>query len=153
MSTTPYDKLLEMGIKLPNAAAPAGSYVRALTSGKLVFISGQLPFKDDKLLISGKVGAEVSVESGKSAARQCAINLVAALDDHLGDLSKVKQILKLTVFVASTPEFTGHAEVANGASDFLAALFGEAGKHTRMTIGVSVIPLNAPVAIDMIAQI
>ena len=137
-------KLTELGLILPEVAAPAGSYLPAMISGNLVFTAGQLPLVDGKLMATGKHGAEM--------AQRCALNALAAVKSVLGDLDRVKQIVKIVGFVASVPEFTSQPAVINGASEFLQQLFGDAGKHARSAVGVPVLPLDAPVEIELIVE-
>jgi enamine deaminase RidA (YjgF/YER057c/UK114 family) len=145
-------KLTELGLILPEVAAPAGSYLPAMISGNLVFTAGQLPLVDGKLMATGKHGAEITVEHGAEMAQRCALNALAAVKSVLGDLDRVKQIVKIVGFVASVPEFTSQPAVINGASEFLQQLFGNAGKHARSAVGVPVLPLDAPVEIELIVE-
>jgi enamine deaminase RidA (YjgF/YER057c/UK114 family) len=149
----PEAKLAELGIKLPDPVTPAGSYVPAVRTGNYVYCSGQVPFKDGVLLATGTVGADVDIELAGQCARQCGINLIAALKGEIGDLSSVVRIVKLTVFVACTPGFTQQPIVGNGASDLMAAVFGDAGIHARAAIGVASLPLGVPVEVDLIAEV
>ncbi|QMU55914.1 MAG: RidA family protein [Candidatus Mycalebacterium zealandia] len=144
-------KLKTMGFTLPPAPAPAGSYVPSTRSGNLIFVSGQLPLKDGKLLFEGKVGGGVSVEQAKECARICAINALAVLSVSDG-LEAVERIVKVTGYVASVDGFTGQADVVNGASDFFSEVFGRKGGHSRSAVGVSELPLGAPVEIEVIAE-
>jgi len=145
-------KLTELGLILPEVAAPAGSYLPAMISGNLVFTAGQLPLVHGKLMATGKHGAEITVEHGAEMAQRCALNALAAVKSVLGDLDRVKQIVKIVGFVASVPEFTSQPAVINGASEFLQQLFGDAGKHARSAVGVPVLPLDAPVEIELIVE-
>jgi enamine deaminase RidA (YjgF/YER057c/UK114 family) len=145
-------KLAELGLVLPAAAPPVASYVPAIESGGLLHISGQLPFKDGQL-IKGKLGDSVDLAGGAEAAQACALMLVAQIKAALGGLHRVERIVKLGVFVNATPEFGDQPKVANGASDLMVALFGEAGKHARSAVGVGSLPLGAAVEIDAIVQI
>jgi enamine deaminase RidA (YjgF/YER057c/UK114 family) len=146
-------KLTEMGITLPSVAPSVGAYISGVRSGNLLFISGQLPSHGGKVLISGKVGQEVMLDHARDAARLCAINALAAVKDHLGSLEKVEQIVRLEVFVNSAPGFTDQPQVANGASQMLHEVFGSAGRHARLAVGVSELPLNAAVELAMIVEI
>ncbi|CAA6603896.1 putative endoribonuclease L-PSP [Rhodospirillaceae bacterium LM-1] len=146
------DKLAQQGIALPQAAAPVANYVPFALTGNLLFMAGQLPLKDGKLLAVGKLGAEVGLEDGSLAARQCAINLLAQAKAALGDLDRVKRVLRLGVFVASAADFTDHPKVANGASDIMALAFGDAGRHVRTTVGCPSLPLDAAVEADAIFE-
>ena len=145
-------KLAELGLELPQAAAPVAAYVPVVEVGGLLHISGQLPFRDGRI-VTGRLGADVSLEDGQDAARRCALMLVAQIKAAIGDLARVKRIVKLGVFVNSTPDFTDQPKVANGASDLMVALFGDAGKHARSAVGVAVLPLGAAVEVDAIVQI
>jgi len=145
-------RLLELGVELPTPAAPAANYVPFVQTGNLLFISGQLPIKDGKLMAMGLLGRELGTEAGKLAAKWCAVNVLAQVRAALGDLDRIKRIVKLTVFVASTPDFVEHHVVANGASDFLAAALGDGGCHARAAVGMACLPLNAPVEIDAVIE-
>ena len=145
-------KLAELGLELPSVATPAGAYVPAVISGNLVFTAGQIPLVDGVLMATGKVGNEISAEFAKEIAQRCALNALAAIKGVLGDLSRVKRIVKVVGFVASTPEFTGQPGVLNGASELLGKLFGEAGLHARSAVGVASLPLDAPVEVELIVE-
>ncbi len=142
----------ELGVSLPAAAAPAANYVPYMASGNLIFTAGQLPLKDGKLAVSGLLGRDVDVAAGKEAAKLCAINILAQAKAALGDLEKIHRLVKITVFVASSPDFTEQHLVANGASDFLVAALGERGKHARAAVGTASLPLNAAVEIEAIIE-
>ncbi len=143
------EKLSELGIALPAPMAPVANYVPFVVTGKLVVISGQLPAVDGSVAVTGKVGEAVSVEQGQHAARLCFINLLAHLRDACGDdLGRVRRVVRLGGFIASPPGFTQHAAVMNGASDLAVAVFGEAGRHARSTIGVPALPLDAAVEVE-----
>lgn len=142
-----------IGAELPVAPKPLAAYIPAQQNGNLIFTSGQLPLKDGKLLAEGKVNDVVSEETAVECARQCAVNCLSAVKGVIGDLEKIDQIIKLTVFVNSTNGFSGQPKIANGASEFLVQVFGEQGKHARSAVGVSELPLNAPVEIEMIVRI
>jgi enamine deaminase RidA (YjgF/YER057c/UK114 family) len=146
-------RIAELGLELPPAPTPLAAYAPFAKSNKLVFVSGQLPRKDGKIICTGRVGAEVSLEQGKEAARLCALNAVSVLKAAAGNLDKVRKILRLTCWVASAEDFYDHPKVADGASDLMVGIFGEAGKHARMSTGVNVLPGNAAVAIDLIAEL
>ena len=137
---------------LPSVATPAGSYLPAVRSGNHVYVSGQLPLIDGALPATGKVGAEVSPEQANELAARCALNALAALEQLVG-LAAVTRIVKVTGFVASAAGFTGQPGVVNGASDLFAVVFGEAGRHARSAVGVAELPLNAPVEIEVIAEV
>jgi enamine deaminase RidA (YjgF/YER057c/UK114 family) len=145
-------KITELGLTLPNVAPPAGSYLPALTSGNLVFTAGQIPLVEGKLAAIGKVGAEISLEKAQELARICLLNGLAAVKSEIGDLSRVKRIVKLVGFVSSDPSFIQQPQVINAASDLLAEIFGEAGRHARSAVGVAVLPLDAPVEIELIVE-
>ncbi len=145
-------KLAELGLSLPEAAAPVAAYVPVVEAGGLLHLSGQLPFKNGQL-ITGRLGDGVDLEGGQDAARACGLMIVAQLKKYLGDLARVERIVKLGVFVNSTRDFTDQPKVANGASDLMVALFGDAGKHARSAVGVPALPLGAAVEIDAIVQI
>jgi enamine deaminase RidA (YjgF/YER057c/UK114 family) len=151
--TTPEEKLAEMGLAVPEVANPVASYVPAVRSGNHVFTSGQLPMREGQLVATGKVGGSVTPEQALECAQQCALNALAAVRAEVGDLSAVKRIVKVVAFVASTPEFTGQPGVANGASDLLGEVFGEIGRHARSAVGVAVLPLNAPVEVELTVEI
>lgn len=147
------DRLAELGLERPAVAAPVGSYVPAIRDGDLVLTSGQLPFVAGSLPAMGKVGAEVSAERARELARVCAVNAVAAVHELIGDLDRVAQVVKVVGFVASDPSFTGQPGVLNGASDVLAEIFGEAGRHARSAVGVAVLPLDAPVEVEITVRV
>lgn len=150
--TTPEDRLAQLGVQLPAVAAPVAAYVPAVRSGNHVHTSGQLPMSEGKLLATGKVGAEVSPEDAVALARQAALNALAAVRAEIGELSAVKRVVKVVVFVASAPDFTGQPQVANGASELLGAAFGDAGRHARSAVGVAVLPLDAPVEVELVVE-
>ena len=151
--TTPEERLASLGLSVPDVAKPVAAYIPALRTGNNHFTSGQLPMRDGQLITTGKVGGEVTPEEAGECARQCALNALAAVKAELGDLSQVKRIVKAVVFVASTPDFTGQPGVANGASELFGDVFGEAGQHTRSAVGVPVLPLDAPVEIELIVEV
>jgi enamine deaminase RidA (YjgF/YER057c/UK114 family) len=145
-------RLKDLGLELPGVATPAGAYVPAVISGNLVFTAGQIPLVDGTLMATGKVGAEITPDFAKEIAQRCALNAIAAVKSVLGDLSRVKRVVKVVGFVASTPEFTGQPGVVNGASELLGAVFGDAGLHARSAVGVAVLPLDAPVEVELIVE-
>ena len=153
MSDTIEKRLSDLGVTLPAAAAPAGSYVPFVQSGKLLFTAGQLPLKDGKLQATGLLGRDLETAAGKEAAKLCAINILAQVKAAVGDLSKIRRLVKISVFVASTPDFTEQHVVANGASDFLFAVLGDVGKHARAAVGMAALPLNAAVEIEAIIEV
>jgi len=147
------DRLAELGRVLPGVAAPVAAYVPAVRSGSYVFTSGQLPMVDGSLAATGKVGAEVSAEDAKQLAATCVLNALAAIKAEIGDLDRVRRIVKVVGFVASTPDFTGQPGVVNGASELLGEVFGDKGVHARSAVGVAVLPLDAPVEVELIVEI
>ena len=153
MSETIEKRLSDLGVTLPVAAAPAANYVPYCRSGNLLFTAGQLPLKDGKLQASGLLGRDVDTASGKEAAKYCAINILAQARAALGDLETISRLVKITVFVASAPDFVEQHLVANGASDFLVAVLGERGKHARSAVGTASLPLNAAVEIEAIFEV
>lgn len=153
MTNTIENRLERLGISLPEAAAPAANYLPYAQSGTLLLTSGQLPLVDGKLLSSGQIGDKLSVEDGQAAARACAINVLAQAKAALGDLNKIKRIIKITVFVSSTPNFIEQHLVANGASDIFVDILGESGKHARSAVGVASLPLNASVEVEAIIEV
>lgn len=146
-------RLEKLGLTLPPAPSPVANYVPFLISGDLLFVSGQLCKAADGSLVKGRLGAEVALDTGQHAARLCALNILAQAKAALGSLDRIAQVMRLTGFVASTPEFGEHPQVVNGASDLLAEVLGEAGRHTRSAVGVASLPLNASVEIDAILRI
>lgn len=151
---SPERRLKDLGIVLPRPSKPIANYAGFIRSGNLVFVAGQLPVIDGKLQFTGHLGAEVSVETGMKAARLCAINILAQINEAAsGDLSRVARIVKLTGFVSCSADFADHAKVMNAASDLFADVFGERGKHARLTVGSPSLPLNAAVEIDAVAEI
>lgn len=147
------EKLNELGVSLPTAPKPAGSYVPVVVSGKLAFVSGQIPIKDGQVIYQGKVGIEQSIEQAQKAAKLCIINGLAQINTYFGTLDNLENIIKISGFVNSAQDFTEHPKVINAASDFLVEIFGEEGRHSRIAIGVSSLPLNATVEIDMLVEI
>ncbi|MBZ9681163.1 MULTISPECIES: RidA family protein [unclassified Mesorhizobium] len=153
MSETIEKRLSDLGVALPVAAAPAANYVPYCRTGSLLFTAGQLPLKDGKLQASGLLGRDVDTATGKDAAKYCAINILAQAKAALGDLEKIRRLVKITVFVASAADFVEQHLVANGASDFLVAALGERGKHARSAVGTASLPLNAAVEIEAIFEV
>ncbi|MFY1689304.1 RidA family protein [Plantactinospora sp. WMMB782] len=152
MTAGPHAKLAELGLLLPEVAPPLAAYVPAVQSGRQVYVSGQLPLRDGKLLATGRVGAGVSAEQAKDLAEQCALNALAAIDALVG-LESVVKIVKVTGFVASADGFTGQPGVLNGASELFGTVFGEAGRHARSAVGVAELPLGAPVEIEVVVEV
>jgi enamine deaminase RidA (YjgF/YER057c/UK114 family) len=146
------DRLAELGLKLPSVSKPVAAYVPAMVTGNLVFTAGQLPFVDGKLEATGKVGAGVSADDAAQLARTCVLNALAAASSVIGTLDRVTRIVKVVGFVASDPEFTGQPGVVNGASELLGEIFGEPGQHARSAVGVAVLPLDAPVEIELVLE-
>ncbi len=145
-------RLAELGISIPSVTKPVAAYVPAVTSGNLVFTAGQLPFVDGALPATGKVGAEVAPDAAVGYARTAVLNALAAAQSVIGSLDRVTRVVKVVVFVASPPDFTGQPAVANGASTVLGEIFGEAGAHARSAVGVAVLPLDAPVEVELILE-
>lgn len=141
-----------LGFDLPVAPKPLAAYVPATIAGNLVMTSGQLPLKEGKLIAEGKLGKDVDEATAIECAKICAVNCLSAVKSVIGDLDKIEQIQKLTVFVSSAEGFTAQPKIANGASEFLVQVFGDAGKHARSAVGVSELPINAPVEIEMIVK-
>jgi enamine deaminase RidA (YjgF/YER057c/UK114 family) len=151
--STPEDRLAELGLTLPEVAKPVAAYVPAVRSGNHVFTSGQLPMRSGELMQTGKVGDEVSADEAYACAQQCGLNALAAVRAEVGDLSSVKKVVKVVVYVASTPDFTGQPGVANGVSDLLGKVFGDAGVHARAAVGVAALPLDAPVEVELLVEV
>lgn len=145
-------RLAELGIDLPDVAAPVAAYVPAVVTGNYVYTSGQLPFVSGVLPAAGKVGAEVPAADAAGYAATCAVNALAAIKAQIGDLDRISRIVKVVGFVASDPSFTGQPAVINGASELLGKVFGEAGTHARSAVGVAVLPLDSPVEVEVIAE-
>jgi enamine deaminase RidA (YjgF/YER057c/UK114 family) len=150
---SPEQRLAGLGLTLPPVTPPLAAYVPAVRSGSFVYTAGQLPVVDGQLLATGKVGAQIGVAEASALARTCALNALAAAASVAGSLSAIRRIVKVTGFVASAPDFTGQAQVVNGASELLLEVFGEAGRHARSAVGMAVLPLDAPVEIELIAEI
>jgi enamine deaminase RidA (YjgF/YER057c/UK114 family) len=146
-------KIIDLGFVLPETAKPLAAYIPAVQSGNLVFTSGQLPMINGSLAETGKVGGSVSPERAKELATVCALNALAAIKTVIGDLDKIKRVVKVVGFVSSVPEFSGQPGVVNGASEFLGEVFGEKGVHARSAVGVAVLPLDAPVEIELIVEV
>jgi enamine deaminase RidA (YjgF/YER057c/UK114 family) len=151
---SPERRLKDLGITLPKPAKPVASYEGWVRSANLIFVSGQVPFVDGKISVTGKLGGGISLEDGQKQARICAINIIAQLNDATGgDLSKITRIVKLTGFVAAHPDFIDIPKVVNGASDLFFEVFGERGKHARSAVGMAVLPLNCCVEVEAIVEI
>jgi enamine deaminase RidA (YjgF/YER057c/UK114 family) len=150
---TPEERLAELGLAVPEVAKPLASYVPAVRSGQHVYTAGQLPLREGELITTGKVGGEVTEEQALECARQCGLNALAAVRAEIGELSAIKRVVKVVVFVASTPDFTGQPAVANGASDLFGEVFGEAGRHARSAVGVASLPRDAPVEVELVVEV
>jgi enamine deaminase RidA (YjgF/YER057c/UK114 family) len=146
------ERLAELGLALPPVVPPVAAYVPAVITDNLVYTSGQLPMVGGVLPAVGKVGAEVGADEAQEYARICALNALAAADSVIGSLDRVTRVVKVTGFVASAPDFTGQPGVINGASQLLGEVFGDAGKHARSAVGVAVLPLDAPVEVEIILE-
>ncbi|MBS0990191.1 RidA family protein [Acetobacter okinawensis] len=151
--STPQSRLAELGIDLPTPAAPVANYVACVQTGSLLVVSGQLPLHNGKLFATGKLGGTVDVDTAVEAARYSMINVIAQVQAAVGDLARVKRVVRLGGFIACTPDFTAHASVMNGASDLAVAVFGDAGRHARSTVGVPSLPLDAPVEVEGLFEI
>ena len=147
------EKIKKMGIEIPEAAKPLAAYIPALKVGNLIMTSGQVPVVNGVIKFLGKVGKDLSEEEGKEAAKLCAINCLSAVKSVIGNLDKIKRVVKLTVFVNSAENFTAQPKVANGASEFIVEIFGDSGKHARSAVGVSELPLNSAVEIEMTVEV
>jgi enamine deaminase RidA (YjgF/YER057c/UK114 family) len=150
---TPEERLAELGLEVPEVVPPVAAYIPAVRTRNLVMTSGQLPMRAGELIATGKVGAEVSDEEGYACAQQCALNAIAAVKSLIGDLSKVVRVVKVVAFVASAPDFTGQPRVANGASELFGSVFGDAGVHARSAVGMAVLPLDAPVEVEVTVEV
>jgi enamine deaminase RidA (YjgF/YER057c/UK114 family) len=150
---TPEERLQELGVSLPAPAVPVAAYVPCVRTGSLVYVSGQVPVLDGKPSHLGHLGDNVDPEDGRAAARTCAVNVLAALKAELGELSRVRRVVKVTGFVASTPDFTDHPKVINAASELFGDAFGDAGRHARAAIGVAALPLGVPVEVEAIVEV
>lgn len=150
---TASSRLAELGIELPEVVPPVASYVPAVQSGSYVYTAGQLPMVNGEMLAVGKVGSSVNEEQARECARACALNAVAAVVSVIGDIDRIRRIVKVVGFVASDPTFAGQPAVVNGASDILGEIFGDAGIHARSAVGVAVLPKDAPVEVEMIVEV
>lgn len=150
---TPEERLAELGLAVPELAAPVAAYVPAVRTGSYIYTSGQLPLRDGDLMRTGKVGSEVSPEEAHECARQCALNALAAVRSQVDDLSAVTRVVKVVGFVASAPGFTAQPQVVNGASELLGQVFGDLGQHARSAVGVAVLPLDAPVEVELVVEV
>jgi enamine deaminase RidA (YjgF/YER057c/UK114 family) len=150
---TPEDKLKKLGIELPEVPKPLGSYIPAMRTGNLIFLSGMLPLIQGKLVRQGKVGEDLRIEEAAEGVRTAVINALSVLKANIGTLNNVKKCVKITGYIASSPNFTDQPLVLNAASDLLFEIFGEAGRHARVAVGVNVLPLNSPVEIEFIFEV
>ena len=150
---TPEETLAKLGYALPMPTKPVAAYVPTARTGNLVFVAGQLPFVDGKLPKTGRLGEAVTLEEGQAFARQCVLNALAAVKAEVGELSRVKRIVRVGAFIASADSFTDQPKVANGASELLQQVFGEAGRHARAAVGVNVLPLGAPVEVELLVEV
>lgn len=147
------ERIKELNIKLPKVPRPVATYVPSVRTGNLLFLSGMLPFKDGELAYKGKVGAEITQELGYEAARLAVLNALAVINEELGFLDHVKRIVRLTGYVSSALGFNKQPSVVNGASDLLVEIFGDAGRHARVSVGVSELPLDSPVEVELIVEV
>lgn len=152
-SVHPEERLAALGRSLPDVATPAGAYVPAVRSGALVWTAGQIPVVDGQLAGTGKLGAQLSVEQGQELARICVLNALAAVKAEIGDLARVRRVVKVVGFVASEPTFTDQPLVVNGASELLGEVFGDAGRHARSAVGVAVLPRDVPVEVELVVEV
>jgi enamine deaminase RidA (YjgF/YER057c/UK114 family) len=150
---TPEERLQELGVDLPSPAAPVAAYVPCVRTGNLVYVSGQVPSVDGKPTHLGHLGDDVDLEAGRAAARTCAVNVLAALKAELGELSRVRRVVKVTGFVAATADFTDSPKVVNAASELFGEVFGDAGRHARAAVGVAALPLGVPVEVEAIVEV
>jgi enamine deaminase RidA (YjgF/YER057c/UK114 family) len=151
--STPEQRILDLGLTLPEVPAPLAAYVPAVRTGSLVYTAGQLPLVNGALPLTGKVGADVAPHDAQTLARQCALNALAAVKAEIGELSRIVRVVKVVGFVASAPDFVGQPAVLNGASEFLGEVLGDAGIHARSAVGVASLPLDAPVEIELIVEV
>jgi enamine deaminase RidA (YjgF/YER057c/UK114 family) len=147
------DRLRELGIELPPVATPVASYVPVVVAGGLAFVAGQVPLEDGQPMATGRLGDELTTDEGAFWARRCVLQILAALRAELGSLDRIRRVAKVTVWVASSDTFTEQPKVANGASDLLVEVFGDTGKHARAAVAAPVLPLNAPVEVELIAEV
>jgi enamine deaminase RidA (YjgF/YER057c/UK114 family) len=150
---TPNERLRDLGLELPPAPKPVGAYVPAVRTGNLLFVSGQLPMRGGELIVKGRLGDEVSIDQARECARQAALNALAAVAAEAGGLDRVARVVRLVGYVASAPGFTDQAKVMNAASELVADVFGEAGRHARAAVGAAELPLGAPVELEMIVEV
>jgi len=153
MSSTPEERLAELGIELPSPPRPVAAYIPAKRYGSMIQISGQIPMREGKLIATGIVPSEVMLADAVACARQCALNALAVLKSEIRELSNVKNVVRLGGFVAADPWFSDHPEVINGASELMLEVFGESGRHARAAVGVASLPLHAPVEIEFLFEL
>lgn len=149
----PEERLAALGLDLPEVAAPLAAYLPTVRTGDLVFTAGQLPLRVGELIATGAVGGAVNVDEAVMCAQQCTLNALAAVKAEVGDLAAVRRVVKVVVYVSSATDFTAQAQVANGASELLGEVFGESGRHARSAVGVAVLPLDAPVEVELIVEV
>jgi enamine deaminase RidA (YjgF/YER057c/UK114 family) len=149
----PEERLAALGLDLPEVAAPLAAYLPTVRTGDLVFTAGQLPLRVGELIATGAVGGAVNVDEAVMCAQQCTLNALAAVKAEVGDLAAVRRVVKVVVYVASATDFTAQAQVANGASELLGEVFGESGRHARSAVGVAVLPLDAPVEVELVVEV
>ncbi len=147
------DRLAALGLRLPEVVPPVAAYVPAVRTGSLVWTSGQLPMVEGRPAATGKVGTGVDAETAAGLARTCALNALAAVKAEIGDLDRVRRVVKVVGFVASAPDFTGQPQVLNGASTLLGEVFGDTGRHARSAVGVAALPLDAPVEVELVVEV
>jgi enamine deaminase RidA (YjgF/YER057c/UK114 family) len=153
MSLTPEDRLRELGLELPHPPRPVAAYVPTKRVGNLVYVSGQIPIRGGKVITTGVVPSQVGVPDAVACARQCALNGLAVLKSEIGELSKVRNVVRLGGFVAADPWFGDHPEIINGASELMLQVFGEIGRHARAAVGVASLPLHAPVEVEFLFEV
>ena len=149
----PEERLAALGLDLPEVAAPLAAYLPTVRTGDLVFTAGQLPLRVGELIATGAVGGAVNVDEAVMCAQQCTLNALAAVKAEVGDLAAVRRVVKVVVYVSSATDFTAQAQVANGASELLGEVFGESGRHARSAVGVAVLPLDAPVEVELVVEV
>lgn len=152
-SSGPEQRLVALGLEVPEVVPPVAAYLPAAAAGSLVFTAGQLPLRSGELIATGVVGQGVTPDEATMCAQQCALNAIAAVKAEIGTLDRVRRVVKMVVFVASAPDFTGQPQVANGASELLVDVFGDAGRHARSAVGVAVLPLGAPVEVELVVEV
>ena len=149
----PEDKLIKLGVTLPSIQKSVANYIPVKRSGQLIFTAGQLPMAGNKIIYKGKVGQEVTIEKAQEAARLCLVNALAVLKSEIGSLNKIKNVVRLNGYISSAPSFIDQAKVMNTVSDLIIEIFGEIGRHTRVSVGVAVLPLDSAVELDLIVGV